>query len=50
MENPLNVTEKIPPLIAVTIKLEDGARVVDNTVPAHCEAAKNLKDLEKLVV
>jgi len=58
MESPLNLTEKILPLIAVTIKLADGARVVDKTVPAHCEAAdyglkilsENLKVLEKLVL
>jgi len=58
MENPLNVTEKILPLIAVTIKLADGARVVDKTVRTHCEAAddglkilgENLKVLEKLVL
>jgi len=32
MENPLNVTEKFLLLIAVTIKLADGARVVDQLI------------------
>lgn len=57
MANPLNVVERILPLISAAIKLVDGPDVVDETVPTHCEAAEglerlgdNLKGLEKLIM
>jgi len=45
MENVLSVTAKILPLIAVTIKLVDGANVADKSVLEQREAADGLKIL-----
>jgi len=45
MANLLSLTEKILPLIAVTIKLVDGANLANKSVLTHCEAADGLKIL-----
>ena len=45
MASLLSVTEKILPLIAVTIKLVDSTNVTDELVLNHAEAADGLKIL-----
>ena len=45
MESLLSVTEKVLPLISLTVELVDGTNVADKSVPTHDEAADGLKGL-----
>ena len=45
MDSLLSVTEKVLPLISLTVELVDGTNVADESVPTHDEAADGLKVL-----